>query len=175
MMHKDIENLIQKALDLEITEEEQQTLDLHLSGCPDCRKLYQEMVDTQTSLLQLPELYPGADFDDRVLRAIGFRKSFAWSKVWVGAAAAWLVSFLGFLLSPLSGLATDWFLSKTPALVRFGETFHTVANSFGRTVLPFLKDSVSSPYPFIGLTLSVFALYAFGRIITKEAACKESH
>jgi hypothetical protein len=174
MMHKQFEELIQKALDREITPEEKRGLDLHLAECHDCRMLYEELLWTQEAILRLPELLPGSGFDKRVLAAIGFKRSLAWSKVWIGAGAAWLVSLIAFLLSPLSGMVLNTSLTKVPAVVRFAEGVRMFFEPLGRSLLPFLKQAVVSPYPFIGLTLSILMLVFLGKVITKEATCKES-
>ena len=174
MKHERYVELMQKAMDREITSEESRVLNLHLEECHECRILYEELGRIQESILDLPNLFPGPDFDERVLAATGFRKSFAWSKVWIGAGAAWFVSMIAFLLSPLSGIVLNHTLTKAPAVVRFVEGVRMFIEPLGRSLLPFVRQAVVSPYPFIGLTLSVLMLFFLGKVITKEAACKES-
>ena len=174
MKHERFKELIQKALDREINSEEKRALDLHLAECQDCRMMYVDLLDAQERVLRLPEFAPGPDFDERVLKALGFRKGFAWSRVWTGVGAAWLASFIAFMLSPLSGLALNKLLTKAPSVARFAEGVRMFFEPLGRSLLPFVKQAIVSPYPFIGLTLSILMLVFLGKVITKEAACKES-
>src|SRR4030042_5655966 len=102
--HKEIESLIQKKLDREITDAEMYGLKEHLALCPQCRKLYEEMCGVEQGLSSLIEFFPASDFNLKVLAKLGIaparstvRRPLAWAKLTAVLAAAWIISLIGFL------------------------------------------------------------------------------
>lgn len=66
---EDYTELISASLDGELTPEERSRLDAHLSRCPDCRALMDELTDMEARLQELSE-EPPAGFTDRVMEAV---------------------------------------------------------------------------------------------------------
>lgn len=60
-------DLISASLDGVLTPEEQQMLDSHLTGCPDCRAAWEQLSALEPMLMELED--PGVDFTDRVMAA----------------------------------------------------------------------------------------------------------
>jgi len=165
MKHKEIERLIQKSLDHETNEEEERALRLHLSGCDNCRKLYQELTQIEQGLGELIEFYPRHDFNDRVLRELNLKKSLAWKKVTVVFAGSWLASILFLVFSPWTrGMITN-LLTSTPMLVRLFDKIHVIAVSFGQILTPLAKSFFNPTYPVIGLIFSIVFIYFFSKIL----------
>jgi len=172
MKHKNIERLIQKLLDFETNAEEEKVLHAHLSQCKECHRFYQEMVQTQQALCGLTELYPEPGFNDRVLKKLGFRKTFAWSKAAIIFASTWLASFLFLVFSPLPGKLFNEILTSVPALMRFFDKVELVVSSLSHALMPFAKGSINVAQPVIGLIFSILLIYLLGKTLHKEVKCK---
>ena len=118
---QDIEILIQKAIDNNLSEAGQEILRTHLSGCPDCAKLYQEYVELDQTLKQtLPDVTVPNDLTELVmasvngLKVVPLRTPAKKKKIWrrasliVAAAALFLVIGLAALFdSPNSPVAPN--------------------------------------------------------------------
>ena len=63
------QELISASLDGALTPEEQEKLDAHLSECPDCRTMWEQLSALEPELMELSE--PSEGFADRVLAAAG--------------------------------------------------------------------------------------------------------
>lgn len=61
--------LISASLDGALTPEEQAQLDAHLSECPDCRAMWEQLSGLEPELMELET--PSADFADRVMAEVG--------------------------------------------------------------------------------------------------------
>jgi len=166
MKHKEIERLIQKSLDRETSAEEEKSLHLHLSRCPDCQQFYQELVQTGQAMNTLIEFFPQYGFNDRVLKKIGFRRAFAWSKAAAVFAGIWLTSFLFIIFSPLPNEILSRALTSTPALIRLFDKIELVISSLSHTLLPFVKSSLNSSLLIAGLIFSIFLIYFFSKAIS---------
>ena len=59
--------LISASLDGALTPEEQEKLDAHLSECPDCRTMWEQLSALEPELMELSE--PSEGFANRVLAA----------------------------------------------------------------------------------------------------------
>lgn len=171
MRHRKIEILIQKSLDHETNGEEERTLQLHLSHCPACRQLYQELVQTEQVLIGLIEFYPRQDFDDRVLRKLGLVRSLVWAKVAMALVCAWFGSALFLVFSPLTGEFFSRVLTSIPALVRLLDKVRLVFSSFSHILIPFTKN-LNYSFPIVALVFTFLLLYFFGRTIKKEVVCR---
>jgi hypothetical protein len=165
MKHKRIERLIQKSLDREISAAEENVLKKHLSQCNDCRRLYEELVETEQILGTLIEFYPRYDFNERVLKKLGFKKVFAWKRVSAILSGAWFAALVFLTLSPLPGKLFGEFLTSFPAIVRFVDKIHIIVTSLSHVLLPFTKDALTSIHPITGLIFSIIITYLFGKIL----------
>ena len=111
---QDIEILIQKAIDNNLSEAGQEVLHAHLSTCPACAQLYQEYVELDQMLkTTLPDVVVPEDLSKTVMSAVNDlkvvplktaspkRKTFRRVSLVVSAAALFLaVSFSGLFESP---------------------------------------------------------------------------
>jgi anti-sigma factor RsiW len=171
MKHKNIEILIQKLLDREISPDEERLLHGHLTECQDCRQLYEEYLKTEQSLGNLIELFPGYDFNQRVMSRLALGRSFAWTKAVRAFAGAWVVSLLFLLFVPFTNKLSANLLTSAPALVRTVNKIGIIINSLGHTLLPFARISINPLYPAIGLVFSIILVYIFGKVVKKEVVC----
>ncbi len=172
MKHKKIEKLIQKLLDREADAEEKRLLQLHLSQCEECRQFHQEMVQTEQALGGLIEFYPRHEFNDHVLRRLGFRRRVLWKRVAPVFAGAWIASLLFLIFSPWPTQFINQILTSIPALMRLFDKTELVVSSIGHMLMPFAKGSVTGVYPIIGLIFSILIFYFLGKTLQKEAKCK---
>jgi predicted anti-sigma-YlaC factor YlaD len=172
MKHKEIEKLIQKSLDRETNAEEEKTLHLHLSSCPDCHRFYHELVETGKQLNGLIELFPEPGFNARILKKLGFRKAVWTKKVAIVFSGVWLVSLVFLAISLFSGDLLNKILTFTPSFVRVIDRIQLIISAFNHILVPFAKASMSSLHPAIGLVFGILILYLLGKTLQKEATCK---
>ena len=171
MKHKNIERLIQKALDREISEKEEATLNAHLTQCEACRQFHAQMVQTELSLTTLIEVFPQHTFNDRVLTKLGLKRAFSWRKVVPVGAAAWVASLLGLAFLPWLQALIRKLATSTPAVVRFFENARIVATSLGELLIPFVRTTFNLQYALFGLIMMILTLFVFSKAIKKEAQC----
>jgi len=172
MKHKNIERLIQKALDREISEKEETTLNAHLAQCEACRQFHAHMVQTEQSLSTLVEVFPQHTFNDRVLTKLGLRRAFSWRKVVPVGVAAWVACLVGLAFLPWPQALIRKLATSTPALVRFFDNAGLVVTSLSNVLLPFAKSTFNVQYAVFGLIMMILTLFAFSKAIKKEAECK---
>jgi anti-sigma factor RsiW len=175
--HKEIESLIQKKLDREITEAEMHGLKEHLALCPECRKLYEDLRGIEQGLRSLIEFFPAGDFNLKVLAELGIapavRRSLVWTKLTAVMAAAWIISLIGFLASPLPGMLLGKALLSAPVLVNFFEKISILFTGLKEIAVPFVKAGFNPLMPVLGAIASIIAVYALGKIIQKkEETCR---
>ncbi|MGB9720678.1 MAG: anti-sigma factor family protein [bacterium] len=101
MRHKEIENLIQKKLDREITQDEELFLSEHLKECPDCHAYHLEMERIKDEIMNLTEFFPRADFNARIFVKIGTKHRNYWYKLIPAFISVYLTSLIILLFSPL--------------------------------------------------------------------------
>ena len=174
LKHEEIERLIQKSLDREATVEEEKMLQLHLSGCADCRELYSELTQFIKQMDEKVEFFPSPDFNERVLirlRRIGFGKSLVWARAAAVVAAGWLASFLFLVFSPWTREVITRAMVSTPAIVRFFDKVQLVVNTLRHILTPFVKNLCDPTLPAFGLILSIILFYLFSRTLRKETKC----
>jgi hypothetical protein len=171
MKHKNIEILIQKALDREVNAEEKKLLHEHLAGCASCHQLYEELTCNE-QVHGLIEYYPQHGFNDRVLKRLGFRKIFAWAKTAKVFAGAWLASILFLAFSPLPGKLINEILTSAPALSRIITKANLIISSLSHVITPFAKNSFDITWPLIGLVFSVIVIYFFNKNLTPAGRLK---
>jgi len=172
MKHKKIERLIQRLLDREADADEKRLLQHHLSQCEECRQFYQEMVETEQALGGLIEVYPRHEFNDRILKRLGFRRRILWKRVAPVFAGAWAASLLALILSPWTIRLMSQGITSIPAAVRFIDKIELIVSALSHLVMPFAKGSVAGVYPIIGLIFSILMFYFLGKTLQKEAKCK---
>jgi predicted anti-sigma-YlaC factor YlaD len=169
--HEDIERLIQKRLDRETTVEDEKLLQLHLSGCAECRELYSELTQFIKEIDEPIEFFPSPDFNDRVLRKLGFRKSLVWARAAAVFAAGWVASLLFLVFSPWTREIISKTLVSFPALVRFFDKVQIIITTLSHIVTPFAKGLFNPTLPALGLILSIILFYLFGKTLRKETKC----
>lgn len=172
MKHKNIEQLIQKALDREISEKEEKALNAHLAQCQACRQFHAQMVQTEQSLNTLVEVFPQYTFNERVLAKIGLRRAFSWRKVVPVGAAAWVAALLLLAFLPWPQALIRKLATATPALVRFFDNAGLVVTSLSNVLMPFAKSTFNFQYAIFGLIMMILTLFVFSKAIKKEAQCK---
>jgi predicted anti-sigma-YlaC factor YlaD len=170
--HREIEELIQKCLDREITVDENITLQLHLSQCPDCRAFYNELESVEHSIINLTQLVPNHNFNSRVLAKIKVKSFAGWAKIAIGAGIAWLCSTLVLIFS---GLGSDIFgriLTSTPSVVRFVDKVQFIVATLGRTLSPIARNQFNPVMALVMLGISIGMFFLFGKFIVKrETVC----
>jgi len=174
MIHKEIERLIQKRLDGKTTVEEEHEILLHLSLCAECQQFYQELVQITDAVGGVIEFFPSHNFNERVLKKLGIKKSSPWPKVATAFAGAWLGSLLFLLFSPLTKILLGKGLTSIPAFMHLLNKIVLALTSLGHFIMPFVEKSFKSPATAIGLIFTVFIIYFFGRMLKKEAKCSSS-
>ncbi len=170
MKHTDIENLIQKQLDREITPEESKVLQDHLISCPDCRALCSDFVRTTEQISGLVEIFPRQDFSERVLRRLGLRKQPALTKLIPAAAGTWFAASLTACLT-LIILFGRPVLAKLfmgiPDAVRLIGKAQTVFDGLAHMVGPLVRLAPSPLYAAVALVFGLFMFFFFGRLAQK--------
>jgi len=166
--HRDFEELIQKCLDREISVDENITLQLHLSQCPDCSSLYNELVSTEQAIVSLVEFTPNHGFNNRVLEQIKVKKSPVWAKVAAVFGGAWIATVIALLLSPLSSDIFNRVLTASPSIVRFVDNVHFIGVTLTRVLSPLAKNQVNPTLFIIGACLSIGMFLFFGKLFSKK-------
>ncbi len=164
MKHKDIEKLIQKSLDREITSQERAILHFHLKQCEDCNRLYQDLTQTGQSLDRLIEFFPQPGFNEQILRKINVKQRPSWAKAATVLAGAWLSMVAFLLLSPLPRQAYSQIMVAVPSLVRILNKFEIIIN-IAESLIAACKVSFDPTFPALGLISSILLFCLFGRII----------
>jgi anti-sigma factor RsiW len=172
MKHKRIENLIQKALDREISKNEEKALHAHLAQCSGCRQFHEQMMQTEGALSTLVEIFPRHDFNDRVLAKLGSRRAFSWRKIVPAGAAAWVASLVVLALLPWPQALVRKVATSVPGIVRFFDNAGVVITSLSNVLLPLAKSTLDVQYAIFGLVTMILSLFVFSRLVKKEAQCK---
>jgi anti-sigma factor RsiW len=172
MKHREIEELIQKGLDREISPRDKDRLDKHLAGCPECAEFYREMMHTTDAVRKLTEFYPQAGFNSRVISRLGLRRRLAWTKAGLVLVGGWLAAAVFAAYSPLPAELLGKIATSVPALVRFCDKTAIVVSSLTSLLTPVVKNSFSAMGPVIGLVFSILFIYFLGKTLQKEAKCR---
>jgi hypothetical protein len=172
MKHKEIERLIQKRIDREISQNEQDRLDKHLTQCPDCGEFYKQMMQTTKGLSELIQFYPKSDFNARVIARLGIKRRFAWTKAGIAFAGSWIAALLFFAYSPLPKQVFSNIATSIPMIMRLFDKVELVVTSLTEVFSPAFKTSVSSLDPIVGLVFSIAFIFFLGKALQKEVKCK---
>ena len=166
--HREIEELIQKCLDREISVDENITLQLHLSQCPDCQLFYDELMSVENGVVEMIQLVPNFDFNSRVRAKIKVKSTASWVKIAVGAGIAWLCSTLILIFS---GIGSDIFgrvLTSTPSVMRFVDKVEFIVATLGRTLSPIARNQFNPVMALVMLGISIGMFFLFGKFIGKR-------
>ncbi len=171
MRHNHIEQLIEKSFDQGLNSEEKQLLNTHLSGCPECQTYYNDLVAINQGLLNLIEFYPGHEFNERVVRALGIRHGFARSRIGIGAFVLWLVSLIFCLIIPWPGRLLNQLLIKSPEIFSVYENISLAINAMLNLIKPYIHSLFNPGYFISGIIMSMLLFYILSKIIKEEAEC----
>lgn len=172
MKHKEIERLIQKKLDREISRVELRKLEEHLAQCPQCMRFSQQMMQVNSGLNQLNEFFPSPDFNTRVIARLGIKRRFAWARAGMVFAASWVAAILLFAYSSLPQQVFSHIATSIPTIMRFFDKAELVISSLTQVLAPAVKSSVSTLNPVVGLVFSIVIIYFLGKALQKEVKCK---
>lgn len=170
MKHKNIENLIQKQLDREITPEESEVLQEHLSSCPDCRSVCRQHLSAEKEIVSMVEIFPRHDFNQRVLRQLGLTKQLSWHRFIPVAAGAWFAASLGVcaILTVLFGRTVlAKIVTGIPDVIRLVGKVRVVADALGHVLIPFLRLAPNPFYLPVALVFGLFMFFFFSRVVPK--------
>ncbi len=166
MAHKNIERLIHKKLDGEITGEEESELLNHIKECQQCKNLYLEMERVKDGIFSLTEYFPGLGFNARVISEIGIGKRRPWYRIVPVFGALYLAGLLILLLTPLTNQVLSRVLFVAPNIVQLYDKICLLGDSVFNVLSLFLKLNY---LPIIGFFLIwISLLYSFGKILSKE-------
>jgi hypothetical protein len=146
------------------------TLQLHLSQCPDCQALYDELFSVEHSIVNLTQLVPNHDFNNRVMMKIGTKRSFTKAKVGIGIGIAWLCSFLFIVFSPLSRDVFGRILTAFPSIMRLVNKIEITINTLGHILSPIAKSQFNPIMALVGLVFSIGLFYLFSKIFNPALA-----
>jgi hypothetical protein len=166
--HNEIEILIQKCLDREITVDENISLQVHLSQCPECSLLYNELVSTEKEIVDVVEKMPNRGFNDLVLARIKTKKVPVWAKIATVLGGAWLVSFLTFILIPSARDLFSRVLMHSPSIVKFVDKICFVGSTLTRIFTPLAKSQFNPTVLVISIALSIGMFIFFGKLFSKK-------
>lgn len=172
--HIEIEALIQKKLDREITPGEDKALNEHLAACPECRAFCRDMESVGSSVFSLIEFYPSHSFNQRVMTGLGFRRRLAWIKVMAGMGLAWFASALTLAVTPYPRILFGKLLASVPGLVRLADQCRLVIDAVGHFLAPLAKTGLNPWYAAVAALGTVVMLILFGTTLKnkKEDTCQ---
>ncbi len=162
-----VEELIQKCLDREITVEENITLQLHLSQCPDCSTLYNELVSFEQAIVSLVEFTPNHGFNNRVLQQVKARTQ-VWKKVATVLGGTWIATAIAFLLSPISSDIFHRVLFSSPSIARLADKVYFIGSTLTKVFTPIAKNQFNPFVCIAGLVLGFGMFFLFGKFLKKK-------
>ncbi|MEO0185549.1 MAG: zf-HC2 domain-containing protein [candidate division WOR-3 bacterium] len=163
MRHKEIEKLIQKKLDREITEDEEIFLLEHLKQCADCNAYYLQLEQIKDEILNLTEFFPKADFNARIFARIHTRRTTLWHKLIPTLISAYFASLLVLLFSPLSRHFSQKVLIAIPSILQISFKIEPVVKGIGLLISSLIKIDLTQLL--FGFFLSLFLFYVFIKAI----------
>ncbi|OPX18391.1 hypothetical protein BXT86_01485 [candidate division WOR-3 bacterium 4484_100] len=158
-------------MDRELTPDELEVLKTHIQHCPGCRMYYEEMCSINQKLFDLIEFYPNHNFNERVLRTLGFTKTFAWKRLATVFSLVWLASIISIFLIPWPKELMNLVLIRSPKILTVYENLSLIITSLFNLIKPFVHSLLNPGYIIPGLALSILLFYILGKEITKEARC----
>ncbi len=168
MRHKEIERLVHKRLDKEITKKEEVVLFKHIENCPECRDFFLEMERLRQEIFNLPEYFPGIDFNTRVISAIKVKRHIPWYKAIPVFGGIYLAGLVILFLTPLPHYLFSKLIFKLPGLVHIFDKIRPIGNGLFLLASSFLK--INQLPIFAGILFILVVFIAFGETLkTKEA------
>ncbi len=120
-MHAEMSELMQQALDGELSELERRRLQSHLDGCADCALEWRTVQHVHAQLASAPQRAPAAGFETRVMQRIAAaQRAPGASAGRIALFSAASIALLGFVfaLSPFDALMSpDSWVALVPRLV----------------------------------------------------------
>lgn len=166
MRHIEIEKLIQKKLDNEITSQEEKILNQHLKQCMECQGYFYEMERIKNGLKELIEYFPSRGFNERVMAEIGIKPQKVWKRLVPSVIGVYVVTLIVLLLSPVKTFLLSKILLTVPGILQIIEKARPIANGITIFAESFLKLNLVQL--FAGLILLAPIFYIFITILKKE-------
>jgi hypothetical protein len=163
MRHRDIELLIQKRLDHEMTEDEEVILSKHLKQCQECRTYYQEMEKIKEDLLNLNEFFPETDFNAQIFARIGIRRQKTWQKLVPAFAGLYFASLIILAFSPLMNYIFGRGLLALPGIFKILEAIKCLGN--GIALLGSSLFGINLTQISLGFLFCLVIVYVLSQII----------
>ncbi len=163
MRHKDIELLIQKKLDREMTEDEEVILFKHLNQCRECQIYYQEMEKIKEDLLNLNEFFPETDFNARMFARISIRRQKTWQKLVPAFVGLYFASLLILVLSPLLNYLFGRGLLALPEIFKILEKVTLFGNGIVLLGSSFFRPNLTQIS--VGFLFCLVIVYVLSKII----------
>jgi len=166
-------------MDKEASDAEIRVLNLHLSQCPECDELYHQLCQIEKGINLIIEFFPKHDFNQRVMAELGYapekvtiQKPFAWKKLTAVLSGAWIISVIGFLVSPLPKILLSKTLVSTPALVNIFEKVSILFTGIKEVFAPFIKAGFRPLFPITGAVVTLITVYMLSKTTkNKEETC----
>lgn len=166
MRHKEIEELIQKRLDKEITPDEEILLFNHIRECADCNTYYLEMEMVKDGIYGMIEFFPRADFNERILKHIRVKREKIWQRFVPAFLGIYLAGLAVLLFSPVLHYLLSKLLFATPGVIYLLDKAKVIGN--GLILLIPSQFNIGLPYILTGFVLCVFVFYIFNRILKTD-------
>lgn len=166
MRHIEIEKLIQKNLDNEITYEEEQILIQHLKQCMECQGYFSEMERIKKGLKELIEYFPSRGFNERVMAEIGIKPQKVWKRFVPSIIGIYVATLIVLLLTPVKTYLLSKILLMVPEILHIIEKARPLANGITIFAESFLKYNLFQLCAGIILLVPIF--YVFITILRKE-------
>lgn len=168
MRHQEIEKLMQKHLDRETSVDEDKVLAAHVKSCPGCREKFEKLTLLGVELTRLTEFFPDAGFNDRVLRAVGLRRSRAFRWVAAGVGAAWTVVVAAISLSPLRHTILKESVPLASDIMRFLSGAGRVLETLGQVFAPLARLSPSGVSLLAAAAFTIISIMAYSKIFGRR-------
>ncbi|MEO0126599.1 MAG: zf-HC2 domain-containing protein [candidate division WOR-3 bacterium] len=167
MRHEEIERLIHKRLDKEITTEEEKELFEHIRRCSQCREFYLEMERIKQDIFNLTEFFPRVDFNTRIISAIKVRRHIPWYKAIPAFGGIYLIGLTILLFTPLPNYLFSKLILTLPWIIRIFDKIKPFSSGLFLLASSFLKSN--QVLIFSGFLLSLVIFYTIGKTLkTRE-------
>uniref|UniRef100_A0A7C6AGE4 Putative zinc-finger domain-containing protein n=1 Tax=candidate division WOR-3 bacterium TaxID=2052148 RepID=A0A7C6AGE4_UNCW3 len=166
MEHEEIEKLIHKRLDKDITKEEEEKLFKHIEKCPQCKGFYLEMERIKQEIFNLTEFFPGPEFNTRVMSAIKVRRHLPWYRVVPIFGVLYLTGLVLLLLTPVPNYLFSKLLLKLPGFVHIFDKIKPVGNGLFLLASSFLQ--FNQGFICAGFLFSLFMFFVLGKTLKNK-------
>lgn len=166
--HKAIEELIQKYLDGEITDNEHTVLSAHISYCQDCALLFDELVSLNSKIFTLKDIIPNHNFNEQVLHRILTKRISFGVKIATVLSGVWIISFLAVIVLPNSYDILIRLLMQSPMIVKFVDKFYFLVVTLARIFLSLAQKQFNFMLFVISMILSIGLFVLFGKLFIQR-------